>query len=293
MKLSVETLRIRDYFDDKTAVRMIKEAGFDAYDYSACVSKGEKYMLGDDYLTRAHELREYADALGIPCNQAHAPFEGVFLDAGDLNENNPYFLAKVRSIEFASILGARTIVIHAQKPPSEDIDLIEANRRFYLSLLPYAERFGIDISVENLFYGSSPSGRALPLFGDPKLHRSFIESLGSDRFNACLDVGHTYLTGFDPADSVRVLGKDHLKCLHVHDNLGMKDLHMIPYTAGIDWSAFTDAIADSGYAGDLTLELVGCVGRMPKDLCADILRFSAAVGRYLISEIERKTGKNV
>ena len=39
MKLSTETGGLRRRYDDKVAVKMIKDAGFDAFDYSFC------YML--------------------------------------------------------------------------------------------------------------------------------------------------------------------------------------------------------------------------------------------------------
>ena len=76
MRLSVETGTLRRKFDDETAIRMISEAGFDAFDYSFFWTWGTSDdMLGDDYLEKAHKLRKLADELGIECNQAHAPME--------------------------------------------------------------------------------------------------------------------------------------------------------------------------------------------------------------------------
>lgn len=76
MKLSTETYVLRERFDDRTAVKMIKDAGFDCFDYLMYwVRNHVRDMLGDNYIEKAKDLRKYADSLGICCNRPHAPFD--------------------------------------------------------------------------------------------------------------------------------------------------------------------------------------------------------------------------
>ncbi len=86
MKLSMETYALRERFGDKKATALIKDAGFDAVDYSYCrfskstdgsVNLGEQ-VLGDGYIEYAKELRAYMDSIGIKCNQVHVPFASEY-----------------------------------------------------------------------------------------------------------------------------------------------------------------------------------------------------------------------
>ena len=76
MLLSISTAPMSKRLSDKEAIRIIKEAGFDAYDMSLTKMFFEKETVfnTDKYLDEAKALREYADSLGIVCNQAHAPY---------------------------------------------------------------------------------------------------------------------------------------------------------------------------------------------------------------------------
>ena len=56
------------------------------------------------------------------------------------------------------------------------------------------------------------------------------------------------------SDSIRLLGREYLACLHVHDNDGVRDLHWVPYRGVIDWADFSLALHEIGYEGTLSLE---------------------------------------
>lgn len=280
MRLAIETYWLRERFGDEKAVEMIKTAGFDCYDYSFHYAKGEKDMLGEDYRERAEALRKKSNALGISCNQAHAPFDMSVNDAFDLS--SPVYLRLVRSLEAASILGAENIVVHAiKKNLPEDVDFYELNRRFYLSLLPYCEKFHICVSVENLFRREE---KMLPVLSDPREHHDFVKSLDSPYFNICIDVGHSFLTGYKPEQVIAALDEGMLKTLHIHDNDGVCDKHFLPYMESLDWSKIMKALAGISYRGDLTFELHGWLKCLPDVLLQDGLALAEKVGRHLIAQ---------
>lgn len=279
MKISMETCILRDRFDDAAAVKMIKQAGFDCYDYSMYWAQGEKDMLGDDYSERAKKLRKIADDLDITCNQAHAPFDLLYNDAFDLE--NERYLRVVRSLEVASILGAKTVVIHVLKNNiPEDMDFYDLNREFLWSLLPYCKKFGIHISVENLFNWNE---KALPILEDPTEHMSFVKSLNSEYFNICIDVGHSAITGYKPEEVIEAMNGDILCALHIHDNDQYSDGHMLPFTGSLDWEKIKAALKKIDYKGELTMELTGYQRKLPSELLQSAVTYAAAVARYLAS----------
>lgn len=282
MNLSVETYVMRERFGDKAAIKMIKDAGFDCFDYSLYWVNGEKNMLGDDYLSRAKDLHAYAVDLGIKCNQTHAPFNLKYSDNFDVS--NEKYLELIRSLEVSSVMGAKTVIVHAIKDdiPSE-IDVSELNKRFYLSLIPYCERFGIDISVENLF--NYNDGVITPVLSQPNEHIEFVKSLNSDRFNICLDIGHSAITGILPQNAILGMNNHILKALHIHDNDFKADCHAMPYFGNFDWDKICSALKSIGYDGDLTFEIFGTLSKLPNNLLLDALVFARKLGNVLIEKI--------
>lgn len=132
----METVVLRNKFGDETAIRMLKEAGFDGIDYSFYwPGTPERNMLGEDYISRAREVKSYLKAMDMNCLQAHAPLNPrpvASLELSDLT-----CLELIRSIEFSGILEVKTLVVHALTPP-EGRGLIEYNLEFYRFLEPFA-----------------------------------------------------------------------------------------------------------------------------------------------------------
>lgn len=141
MQLSMETVVLRNKFGDETAIRMLKEAGFDGIDYSFYwPGSPERNMLGEDYISRAREVKSYLKAMDMNCLQAHAPLNPrpvASLELSDLT-----CLELIHSIEFSGILGVKTLVVHAITPP-EGRGLIEYNLEFYRFLEPFSPISGV------------------------------------------------------------------------------------------------------------------------------------------------------
>ncbi len=281
MRLSVETYVMRERFGDEATIRMIKDAGFDAFDYSLFWASAQRNMLGEDYRERAIALRKVADAIGIVCNQAHAPFAFAYADTIDLSNQN--YLELVRSIEVAAILGAENIIVHCLHPMKlpEGVDFYDYNTRFYRSLLPYCEKFGIHICVENLFQKGNE-----PVLCDPEKLQKFVKDLDSEWFRICIDVGHLSITGFDPAQVIQMMDPDLLKALHVHDNNYQDDAHWLPYCGRIKWDEITKALKQMGYSGDFTFEITGYLDGQDSENLPAALKFAEQTGRLLMKKIE-------
>ena len=70
MKLSVELYSVAKIFGDLKAIELIKQAGFEAIDYSYYYEKECEEVLGENYKEYAQELRAHLDRVGLSCNQA-------------------------------------------------------------------------------------------------------------------------------------------------------------------------------------------------------------------------------
>lgn len=122
-------------------------------------------VLGDMYKEYAEKLRIHIDKIGIECNQAHAPFSLSYGCIFDVTE--PKYLWLIHSLESAAILGAENIIVHSISVP-KGVDFEEYNINFYKSLIPYCEKFGIHIAVENLFAWDSKRKRRIGKLGSPR-----------------------------------------------------------------------------------------------------------------------------
>ena len=90
----------------------------------------------------------------------------------------------------------------------------------------------------------------------------FVKEFDSPWFRVCLDTGHAAVFGLSPADAARMIGKDRLACLHVHDNDGRGDYHWLPFRGVIDWEDFSRALREIGFEGSLSLE-TNVSGKLP------------------------------
>ena len=245
-------------------------------------------LLGEGYREYAFRLRSYLDELGLACNQAHAPFDVKYGEEFDLS--NPHYSAIARAIESASILGAKTIVVHSigfKKDSTIYFDLAY-NLAYYKSLQPLCEKFNISIAVENLCdfddkrkYYRGRLGTATELCG-------FIRELDSPYFVACVDVGHAAMSGNEPEQFLAGMDTSLLQALHIQDGNYREDCHTVPYLGAFHWTEIMKTLKKIGYKGELTFEIVKYLRNIPKELTFDALCFAEKTGRHLISVFDNE-----
>ena len=194
-------------------------------------------FLADDYLTWAQSLKEHADEVGIPYTHAHAPGEA---------DNYDY---AVRSIRAAAVLGARYLVVHPifQNADGSTINtkvrFLSVNAAAIKKLLPVAQECGVVLLSENILWGAS---------ADPRIIADLVKRVDSPWFGWCFDTGHAHCYGYEP-DILRKCSVAPLS-LHIQDNDGSGDLHLIPGDGTIDWDLFLAVLKEIGYLGDCVLE---------------------------------------
>jgi len=289
MKISTTTYPYCTAHGDAAAIRLIAAAGFDCYDYSVFDISDNNPLYRDGWRAYIADLKMIADAAGIRCNQSHAPFPTSKLPKPENEAYNNTITDKViRAMEAASILGAKTIVVH----PKQHLeywnhveDSFEMNMDFYRSLAPYAKKFGIKIALENMW--RTRDGKIVDsTCSSPEEFNRYFDTLADDCFTCCLDLGHCGLTGRAAADMIREMGASRITALHIHDNDHLHDSHTLPYNGKMDWEAITAALRDIGYTGDFTYEADAYQRHIPDDLLPDALAYMRQIAKRLIARIE-------
>ena len=288
MLLSTQTAVLEAKFGYEKALKILADAGYDAYDMSFFhpVSDNDP-LYSDNFREYAKSLREHADKAGIICNQAHAPFPS---SKGDEVKDKAILSSILRAMEAASILGAKNIVVHPKQhmPYRENAELLKKmNIEFYKSLIPYCEKFNINVAVENMWQMNPVGNNTIVESTCSKVEEfcEYIDGVNSDRIVACLDIGHVSLYGENMSVIIRGLGK-RLKALHVHDTDGYRDLHTLPFTACNDFPLIMKLLAEIDYEGDLTFEADSFFRNFPLCMYQDVAEFMQKTGRCLINMFE-------
>jgi sugar phosphate isomerase/epimerase len=159
-----------------------------------------------------------------------------------------------RGMEACRLLGGEIVVVHTGTCRVPTPEFLQRARERCLSLLRSlagrAGELGVKLAVEN---GSSPHSP----FSTPEELRGVVEEVGA---GIAYDVGHANLREreegrrLDVRSQVRAMGKSLLH-VHVHDNRGKDDDHLVPGEGEIDFGALSGALRELGYGGMLIAEL--------------------------------------
>lgn len=180
-------------------------------------------------------------------------------------------------LELFAAAGVKNAVLHCDGrfPAEMPRDaIIEENAKRLRPLAAYAQTLGIRICLENL--GS--------ICRDAEEILKIIQASGdSDALGICLDTGHLNLAKpGTQAEFIRTAGS-RLHALHIADNEGQRDQHMMPFGAGnIDFSDVMKALKEIGYRDLFNYEIPG-ERRLPLSLRLAKTEYLRSVTQYLMS----------
>lgn len=123
--------------------------------------------------------------------------------------------------------------------------LWETNASSFAEIADFAAGYGVKVAEE-----TGPANIITP-----KETLDILRVANSKNLGICFDSGHVNVgRSIKPADAIREIG--HLLwTLHLHDNNGEGDLHLVPGRGSIDWKSVAEALRDISYGGVLNLEL--------------------------------------
>ena len=279
----------------------IKSCGFETVDFNVDL---ELYAptLARDGITPSHfdlplaEFLEYyrpfkeaSEATGLTIGQMHAPFPVWFKDKDDVNEY--LFMALDKCFALCEYLSCPAVVVHPVLCPSFEEEW-ELNLALYRKLIPVVKKYNnVTICIENIYgrqKGTIIEGRLSNASDLAKMIDVLNEEAGGRYFACCFDIGHANLTRRNVKDFVKILG-DRLMILHLHDNNGNEDNHMIPYSYlktesdyVCNWPAFIEGLKEIGYKGNLAFEICRLYFAYPKPVHTEALKLVSAIGHYWV-----------
>lgn len=246
--------------------KFLADMGLDCVDFPLADNvTAPRWQLSDGEL-KEEMLRHkgWSEQYGVTISQTHSPYD-YNLGGGwmmmDTEKRKEFLRVQIQAIKATSYLGAPYMVVHPIAVPGRISEEYFANAKrynmeFLEALKPYLEEYDVKLAIENSPNKNSVLGR----FERSNLSRAedyidYIDSMQSDRFVACLDIGHAYVAGDDPVDIIYKLGKKYLHVLHIHDNNLIKDEHMFPGSGKGDWYRIGKALNDIGFEGVFSFEV--------------------------------------
>lgn len=208
-------------------LQMIRRVGFDAV----------SLWWGDEFEDKDSQP-EMARKFGLDIDYVHAPCS----DPNDLwregLNGDDYLRSVISCIGDCEHYNIPTVVMHitrlSSKPEVTPIGLERMKR-----LVDFSEKKDINLALENL---------------DSIQHLDYIyENIKSEHLGFCYDSGHEYFNHRE-ADCLIRYG-DRLFSVHLNDNCGDDDTHLLPYDGNIKWSTIKQKLKTCKNIRYLTLEV--------------------------------------
>jgi sugar phosphate isomerase/epimerase len=199
------------------------------------------------------DLQQWLAEGGLTLHAVHAPAGGdrpadlLSIASADAGARAQAMAETERALQIARRIPMNTLVVHLGWPRTQHRDggsNRQAARRSVEELCRLAEPLGVRIAVEVIPNDLSRAGSLVHFTED---------DLESGDAGICLDFGHAHMDG-DLVDAIEVVS-GHLATIHLHDNRGRSDDHLVPFEGTIDWPAALTAVQKVGYDGALIFEL--------------------------------------
>ena len=249
MKLASRTADFYGHTNSQTeALRHLRAAGFRYVDYSfGADHSGRTGIYSEGAAAHLDAVAQTAEELGIQLIQAHSPM------GKPLDDPDGQFMADTQlCVEACGRWGIGNLVVHSGYLPNlSKEDTFARNKEFFLPLLETAEKYGVNILVENFNKMYKPDVYWIDNATDLL---TMIETVDHPLFHAVWDTGHANLQPMPQDEEMRLLGS-HLRALHIHDNMGDKDTHMLPFQGTMDMDSVLCGLRDIDYKGYFTFEV--------------------------------------
>jgi sugar phosphate isomerase/epimerase len=211
-------------------------------------------------------IREHLSAEGLAANSVHLPF------GSDLNilSTDPglrlHAMEAARAVIRGSApLGASVLVLHPGREYRTDrplAEIVAACQEALADLADLAGGLGLTVAVEQML----PAHVLCP----PPLLREVVEGVGRANLGFCLDTGHANVGGHLDASLAAFAGR--IFHVHIHDNHGSADEHLLPSLGTVQWGDLVDRLAAAGFDGPLTIECYPPDGVAPEEMLPRVRR---------------------
>ena len=208
MKKSVN-LYFKNNIDTKNKIILIKNLGYDEF-FTGIYDKVETINFVEQI--------KFAKSIGLDCTMIHCSYKEP--------ELNNFWLEKEKGEEITNDLinqielchdYSKNFVVHLNG--SKESITSEIGLKRILKILQICEKYDINLCVENLY-----SDKEIPFI---------FENIQHKNLKICFDYGHqNFLT--PNFDIMKNFG-EYVSVLHIHDNFGSIDEHLVIGKGNINW----------------------------------------------------------
>lgn len=264
-------------------IRRTSEAGFTRMDLSATKLNDPNFFLRvDDWERRVDLIGETAAKCGITFSQLHLPYhKGGAPDRDPRFKEQGFSEVYERCMERAYLAGGRLGIpwaaAHCIGPWDNGFDredTIRLNREFYDKYVELGIKHGVGTAFENMVQGAPGRAKIRYTAHQDELIE-YVDGYHDPMVQICWDFGHANIVGLDQRHALRKVGK-RLKIVHVQDNHGGADEHLIPFMGNVDWYMIADVLAEIGFDGTLSLESGGYPRNAPRGIQDQIAKLAYA-----------------
>jgi len=184
-----------------------------------------------------------------------------------------------RWIDLFNALGVKAGVLHAggdglQAAGWDEKRIFERRVEAVRRVAEYARGGPTVICLENLYTGIGITEAAGLI--------RMADATGTGNVAICLDTGHANMSGVDSASFIRQAGSK-LQALHIADNLGKNDDHMLPYGRGtVKWTEVMKALREVAYHGLFNFEVPGEI-HCPKPVLIAKLDYALELAKWMMA----------
>ena len=259
-------------YPGKEGYERMRSHGYDYLDFDHYANTESGLYCEDEaaFIQITENLRDKFRDAGYTVCQIHGPWR----NPQDSTEEDraERFEKMSMALHAASIIGAKFMAIHPIMPygwgahtEEQTAELWRINVDFFTRLSAVGEKYGVYVCIENMPFPEFPISSATQIM-------ELVRAVNHPYFKVCLDTGHANVVYPNPAEAVKIIGKDYLKILHVHGNNGKEDSHLNPGHPDdtTDWASFSAALKEIGFDGVVNLETFpkpqGQDGKAPEDV---------------------------
>ncbi len=256
------------------AIEKLLSNGYTACELSS--EHGEMLLSRGEPVEIGAEFGKFCRERGMSLPQGH-----LALSARLCDPSTPTAEILKRWLDLFAAIGIRAAVLHVDEltgSPHLSIEQrLEQNAEKLCELCQYIRGRDIVICLENLHLLCNCADQLIWL-----MHR-----INSKNIGICLDTGHLNVTERDQVGFVRKTSP-YLAALHIHDNPGDWDRHLLPGKGNIDFPALVSALREIGYDGIFNYEIPGETRGTSDEQKAEIL----AEARKIYDSLMAETGIN-
>lgn len=185
-------------------------------------------------------------ALGLKVGQVHGSLSGSACCL-DEQERTQAVADEAKQMKAVAAYAPCPYVIH-YLARYNDPKRREAFRRSVTEMLSLATTLQFTIAVETVPYKPDKDER----YADSGEVAEFVRSFQSDNMRACIDLNHANINE-DLVQAIRNF-TGIIACVHISDNHGRKEEHLLPGEGIIDFPPAFKALREAGFVGPLNLE---------------------------------------